>query len=103
VIVDTSQIADRSDKYDVVLACGIIDPTVDQLEDKRIILSSPFNIAAGPQAISAPSTDEFTKFATTLDNGPISFWQRVFIVPKDLDLTKVHRLSDVPKLGGRLY
>jgi hypothetical protein len=52
VVVDTSQIADMANKYDVVLACGIVDPTVDQLEDKRIILSSPFNIAAGAQAIS---------------------------------------------------
>jgi hypothetical protein len=103
VIVDTSEIADRSDKYDVILACGVVDSTVDQLEDKRIILSSPFNIAAAPQAISAPSTDEFTNFVASLNIGQISFWQKVFIVPKDLDLSKIHRLSDVPRLGGKLY
>src|SRR5277367_583185 len=72
VVVDTSQIADRSDKYDVVLACGIVDPTIDPLEDKRIILSRSFNVAAGPQAISAPSTDEFTNLVASLGTAPIS-------------------------------
>ena len=104
VLVDTTPIKIFSGDYDVVLACGVVDPTVDMLEDTRIIMSGPFGIYGGNQAISAASTPEFTKFIESLGNNvSVSVWQKVFLIPKDRNVTEIHKLSDVPRIKGRLF
>lgn len=103
VVVDTSLIANLADGYSVVLACGINDPTVDPVEDERIILSGKFGIAGQPQQISAPSNAKFDAVVDSLGNQPLSMWQRVFVVPQTLNLSDIHKLSDVPRLGGKLF
>ena len=104
VVADTSPIMNLADKYSIVLACGVVDPTVDLVEDKRILLSGPFNIYGNAQAMSAGSNPEFDTYMESFKPGsPVSMWQKVFIVLKGTDLSKVHELSDVPRLGGKLF
>ena len=106
VVEDTSAIVEFAKDYFIVLACGVVDPTVDVLNDKRIILSNPFNIYGTNQQISAASTPEFDKFLEALPGGPDiprSFWQKVFLLPKDREVSEIHQLSDVPKVKGKLF
>ena len=104
VTADTSPIVQSSDKYSIVLACGIVDPTIDILEDKRIILSGPFGISGAAQAMAAAFTPEFQKYMDSFGAGaPISLWQALFLIPKGTDLTRIHELSDVPSFGGKLF
>jgi hypothetical protein len=103
VMVDTSLIASLADDYQIVLACGVADPTVDALEDTRIMLSGKFNISAGTQAISAPSNPDFDKYMDSLGNMTVGMWQRVFLVPQGAELSNIHKLSDVPRIHGKLY
>jgi hypothetical protein len=104
VVVDTAPIKNLADNYYIALACGIIDNTIDLTEDKRIVLSGPFNIYGGAQAISAASNPEFDKFVESFGSTTVlSFWQRVFLIPREREVSEVHKLSDVPRLKGKLY
>jgi len=104
VVVDTTAIKQWANDYYLVLACGVVDPTVDILEEKRIMLSGPFNIYGSPQAISAASNPDFDKFMESFGSGiPLSFWQRVFLIPRERDVSEVHKLSDVPRIKGKLF
>src|SRR5208282_5863007 len=104
VVVDTSPIKSMSNEYFIVMACGIVDSTIDQLEDQRILLSGPFNILGGPQAISAVSTPDFDKLVQSFGpNASVPIWEKVFLIPKDRNTTEIHKLSEVPRINGKLF
>jgi hypothetical protein len=103
VIVDTTPVVGSSGDYDIAMACGIIDPTIDQTEDTRIILSGPFIIHGGLQAISAASNPDFDKYVESFGNNQVSFWQRMFLIPKDRNTTEIHKLSDIDRIKGKLF
>jgi hypothetical protein len=100
VQVDTSAIASLADKYYVVLVCGVTDAAVDPLQDTRIAVSAPFTISGGIQGIADMfQNQELLQIAQQHAN----IWQKVILVPQGLDVTEIKRLSDVPKLGGKLF
>jgi hypothetical protein len=107
VIVDTSTLLKFKQDYDIVLACGMVDPTIDLEEDQRIIMSGPFTIRGGSQALSAASNPTFDKLMqAALPPGTmvqVGIWQKVFLIPKDRSVTEIHKLSDVPRMKGRLF
>jgi hypothetical protein len=51
---DTSRLSSFRDKYNILLVCGLNDPTVDRFEDQRIALSSPFGISPAAVTITTP-------------------------------------------------
>jgi len=103
VVVDTSLIISLADKYDVVLVCGIPDPSIDELEDSRIAVGRPFNISGGLQHMADVFTNPELVSAVSSAGSNLSVWQRVVVVPKGTDLSEIKRLSDVPRFGGKLY
>jgi len=122
--IDTSKLVSFKSKYHVVLICGLTDPTTDRLEDIRIGVSSPFNITGGPIVISANHGKEMAAaFPTTIALSPqpppatttessspsqpiqtvnLQIWHEAVLVPKGTDLSRIKRLSDVPKYGGKI-
>jgi hypothetical protein len=104
--IDTSAIADLATKYYVVTACGLTDPTVEVLNDKRISISDRFYIAGTPQQISIKFSTEMANALSALrtEGAPtFNLWHKVFIFPKTGDISKVHMLSDISVLGRVLY
>jgi len=99
-MVDTSKLIGFKGKFHVFLACQIIDPTIDTLEDTRIVLSSPFNIDGGGVQIVVPYPQE-SSIRTVAKLGTATKLT-VVLLPKDQDVSKIKRLSDVPKEGGIL-
>ena len=110
------------EKYDVALACGIADPTIDKYRDERITVSRPFTIRDQTIAITVPfnsamaeaikkARDDFMKGLTQQKppKGTVVFgiqqmmiWNNLLLLPKGADVAGIHRLSDVPRHGGQV-
>jgi len=97
-LVDTSKLVGFKNRYHLFLVCQIADPTIDPLEDTRIAISSPFNITGRGLQIVVPYAPDspIKKVATvgTLTN------LTIVLLPREQDLSRIKRLSDVPKDGG---
>lgn len=102
-----------STKFDLAAICGVTDPTRDKYEDTRITVTPGFSIHAENIVISVPfssstgqAVDEAVKMAAPgAPNGTavqLSFWIELFLIPKNTDLTNIHRISDVARYGGVL-
>jgi hypothetical protein len=99
-VVDTSSMVRVKDRDRLFLACSILDPTVDPMEDNRIAISKPFNITGGAVQISilyGPS-DPIVKVAKVGSQTKIT----AFLLPKSEDGSVVRRLSDIAKAGGEV-
>jgi hypothetical protein len=88
--------------YNVVLVCGVSDPSVDALEDERITFSSPFNISGQTVRIAAPFSTAMRNMLSPPRGQIVSFWFEVIVIPKNADRSRLKRLSDVPKHGGKI-
>jgi hypothetical protein len=97
--VVTSDLESYKDKYRVGLVCGFLDARVDMKEDTKIIVSSLFSINENGVTIMAPWTGELAERAKTPG---LQVWNQPFIIPKDINLSKITRLSDIEQLGGQL-
>jgi hypothetical protein len=106
LVVDTSSIADMADKYYIVAACGVIDPSVEIMNDKRISISDAFYIVGRQQSFQINmSQDMINEFAALRTEGEpsISLWAKTFAFPKNKDISKVRTLADIATFGGILY
>jgi hypothetical protein len=98
--VDTSGFVAVRDKYRLFVVCHIMDATVDELEDRRIAVSKPFNITGGTVSIlilykaADPIMD-------AIKPGVLTGFT-VALLPKAEDGSAVKQLSDVEKLGGQI-
>jgi len=103
-LVDTSQILNLQDTHRIYLSCQLVDPTMDPLEDTRITISNPFRIVKDTFKIIV-NYDPHSPMATLSRpaNPPNQAHMSLFILPNDVDISKVRKLSDVPKLGGILW
>ena len=110
-IIDAARLMSFRDKYNVAMACGFNDPTVDRFQDRRITISSAFIIRPGTIHIAAQYSDEMgkalekqkeqarkasQKFVT------LSTWYEIILVPKGIDLSSIYRLSDVATHDGKV-
>jgi hypothetical protein len=100
-LIDTSKLIGFKGKYHLFLSCQIFDPTVDALENPNIALSSPFNIDGGGIQIIVPYAPE-SAIKGLAKPGTTATKFTVVLLPKDQDVSKIKRLSDVPKEGGIL-
>jgi len=97
---DTSRLSRFRKKYDIVLVCGIVDPQTERLQEKRISISSPFNIHHVGVFIEAPHSKEM---ASVIKPGTLmSYWHEAALIPKGTDLSSIHSLSDITKYGGKI-
>lgn len=100
-VIQTNLLIDFSSKYRVILICGVLDPTIDVLDDDRIIISSPFNILNGGVSIVAADVrhkDKLEKYR----NRQLQIWHVPALIPFDLSTDKIATLGDVRKLGGKI-
>jgi hypothetical protein len=98
-VVDTARLAGFTKKYKFALACGMDDATIDRLEDARIAISSPFNIGGGDVTVEADFPQSVLQL---LKPGETRIWHALLIVPKTEDISRIKRLSDVVKDGGKV-
>jgi hypothetical protein len=102
-----------ADQYDVIIACGIESASIDQFADTAITVSSKYTIRPSDIPIETPVSDSMKKavlakigqiprVSNTNVNVQIRVWYQVAVIPKNLDLTRVQRLSDVSAQGGRV-
>jgi len=117
--IDASKLpTDFTDKFEIALVCGYIDPSVDQMKDTRITISQLFT----PQnaiSISVPFSKTMSEalaqdrrsFVNRIQPRPPrgskipivnNLWMRAVLLPKGFDISNVHRLSDVTANGGKI-
>jgi hypothetical protein len=99
---DTSRLVAMKDKYHVILICGMADPTTDPQEDTRISISKPFTITGQPLGIVTP----FGALTSATDTIPpsqfVGLWHSAALIPKDIEVSELKRVSDIEKRGGRM-
>ena len=101
--INTSWLMNCRERYMVALACGIQDRLIDPLSDTRMSISAPFTITGGVIEIVIPYRQEMLSELSTKGADDItSLWFHVLLIPKDIDMTVIHRLSDIPKYGGKI-
>ena len=115
--IDGSQLVRWKDKYDLVVVCGITDPTIDKFKDQRITVSPLFTIYGGDISITeAISQDMSNAVKKIIDDAvarivpkpqkgtvvgvPIPVWYEPALLPKGTDVRDIHRLADVSALNG---
>ena len=121
MVMDTSRLKRFKDKFFVVGACGISDPTTDMYTDDEITISKPFTITGANVTIEARMNAQMAKVvaipATPNQPSPpsgsqpsqpnqlnpnASVWYKAALVPKDADLSRVKSLTDIKHDGGRV-
>ncbi|HVP49337.1 MAG TPA: hypothetical protein VMT32_22245, partial [Bryobacteraceae bacterium] len=101
--IDGSHLSNFRDKYYLVAICGVMDPAVDRLEDTRIVVSAPFNIMDSVIILARyKNQQEAEIFRPTEQRPTVQAWHEAVLLPKDADVAKITRLSDVPRLGGKI-
>lgn len=99
VVIDTSRILQYAERYKAIAICGIRDPQVDAMEDERITVSDPFTIVPG--VIEMRSTHQ-NKPTDATPGIPVQVWHVIALLLKNVPAEKIHKLSDVQELGGKL-
>jgi heme/copper-type cytochrome/quinol oxidase subunit 4 len=106
IVIDGSVIQQFSSKYYVVMSCGVSNPTTDFLQDTVIATSSTFTIGKSPIAIEAKFTpqllEEVKAYASLTPPQSPGMWRQAFLIPKNTDLSRIKRMSDVREFGGKL-
>lgn len=107
---DATKLVVYANKYKLAMVCGIVDPTVDKMEDDRITFSKPFTIIAGQISIASPYSSNMTAFLQKLraannTGQPLHFqvWHFPLLVPNDVQLNNISTLSAFLKAGGKIY
>jgi hypothetical protein len=111
-IIDTSRLVGLKDKDRIILLCGTVDALRDPIEDDRIAVSQPFTITGQSAGIVAPfgameaAVRELTKLASSqipaMPNPGFMLWHAVAVIPKDVNVAEIKRVSDVAKRGGKI-
>jgi hypothetical protein len=118
--LDGGQLQRFREKYNVLLVCGIVDPTMDKMRDRRITISPPLTIRTGTISIAVPwdvrmakaikqVQEDARKAAPPPPKGTVSFtvtqigvWVDTVLLPKGVDPAEIHQLSDVLRHQGKI-
>jgi hypothetical protein len=85
--------------YKVAIAVATLDPQVDQLADKHILVSPLFEISAGPipmAALASPNGD----FNIRSNTVTVNYF--TILVPRGVQREKITTLGDLLQLGGKI-
>lgn len=115
--IDGSKLVDWKETDRVALICGVTDPTVDQMEDTRITITQPFTIQLQQMVMTASYSKEMADFLNGLLDQPRktappppgmetliqwSSWYQLVLLPKEVDTSAIHSLSDVTRRAGKV-
>lgn len=110
-VIDTAQLMKFRDKYNVAMACGFNDPTIDRFQDRGITISSTFIIRPGAIHIAAQYSKEMEatlgkrrEQARKAGSATVSLstWYEIILLPKGADVSSIYRLSDVARHDGKV-
>ena len=114
-VIDTSRLVGRKDKERIILLCGVADPSRDPIEDDRIAVSQPFTITGQATTILAHYGAMERALSEAADaarnagqipgpNQSVGFilWHSVAVIPIEVNVTEIKRVSDVAKRGGKI-
>jgi hypothetical protein len=105
------------DKYEMALVCGFQNPMVDMFKDSDVAISPLFTIQPNITSITVPNRQEMndrlkSQIETIVKQSPLpkgtpftvsfAWWFRVVVLPKNTDMSSIHRLADVPTHGGEV-
>ncbi len=99
-IIDTSRLLEFRNDFRIILLCGLVDPTVDMLDNKNVVVSNTFEITPGGIPIVATDVKSVT-MANALKTGG-SLWVMPALIPARVDANKISTLGDVPRVGGKI-
>ena len=98
--IESEQLLSFKKEYHVALVCAVRDPNIDQLTDKRIVVSPLFEIVSGPIAVFAPSSPSGV-FSVPIQ-GTITIDYMPILVPRNVKWEKITTLSDLIQMGGKV-
>jgi hypothetical protein len=101
-VVDMSKLQSFRDKYKLYLICGFTDPTIDMLEDQRILISNPFDIRPGGVQIVANYSKHMDELKQIPAGTTLAEWHHAVLVPNEISRDKISTLADVVALGGKI-
>jgi len=99
-VVDTTRLQTFKDTYKLVLICGVENPTMDKMEDERILISNPFDIRPGGVAIVANYSHKLDELKAI--QGTVQVWEMIAMMPPGVSREKISKLSDIEKLNGKI-
>jgi hypothetical protein len=99
-LINTGALLGYAEKYKIVTICGINDPSVDIMEDERITVSNAFTILPGQLPIHA--TRQNSPINLPRGASIVSLWHKLAIIPENVSPERIHKLSDVISLGGKI-
>lgn len=99
-LVDTSSFSKMASQDRLFVACRVVDPSVDELEDEKIVVSKPFQITGSMVSILIvyPPDAPIRTVAHIGSQIAVS----VFLLPKDRDGANIKRFSDISREGGQI-
>jgi hypothetical protein len=115
--IDSSRVStELRNKYDVVLACGVVDSYLDSVRDSRISISGPYGLnkyvsiaVAFTDALSEGIQKVVERLArdSRAPKGAVigvryTIWMQAVLIPKDFPIDKYKTLKDIQENGGRL-
>ncbi len=116
-ILNSAPLMEYSEKYDVAVVCGIIDPKVDKYQDQRITISQAFTIRPGAIDIETPSAKSMLDAVENIKKESLKgfpakkgtkirmqlpMWYEAVLIPKGMGVADIRKLADVPRYGGRI-
>lgn len=117
--VDTSSLAGFADDYRLIMICGVVDASVDAMDDTQISVSSPFYISVNGSGAATKDMvvpiDKLVEYARKENPQPpgqlrpgqeqaVSFqmWHMLALIPKEVQSDSIKKPADVGQLGGRI-
>ena len=101
-VIDGAKLQTYRDKYNLFLACGISNPTVDQNQDTAISISTPFGIEKSPIAIKTQYNQALLDQLKAHAPQPFSVWHDILLFPKNGDIGRIKKLADLREFGGKI-
>jgi hypothetical protein len=112
-------VVEYAEKYNLVVVCGISDPTADKYEDSRITVSSARTISPPFQSmdVATPYSENMGEAVKKIKENvlknvsepqrsklevTVPVWYEVAVLPKGISPAAVTRLSDIHKYGGKV-
>src|SRR2546426_2358049 len=97
--INGKALMDYQDKYKVAFICGLKDDTKDKFEDEDVTVSSLFTIRPSIEIRVPLSSKMAARKAATRST---AIWYETILLPNGTDVSLIHRVSDVPRYGGKI-
>jgi hypothetical protein len=107
-VIDGAKMIYFKKDYQVAMACGIFNPSIDKLQDVNITLSNTFEIVPNQIPIVAEYSSKTNHYLNLLDEAhqhhpfQIQVWHLALLVPDNIVLRHMGTLAEFRKAGGKI-